>query len=627
MPRKSFEAGMEAGAKPFEEKFKKQADAIEKVGNRIDSRLDEISNVMDVMIEDLSAQERKRVYDLNTVVDISELDKTEKDYLCAIVYAIASLNSSLSKEQKEYLRALKSYLMITNVQADVNLASIENIDNITTQKAIMQTIMEFLFLEYGNHDYMDEYEDVFDYFSVNRKGIREIQDGIDTMHETVGLQGIANHYNFLAGMSEASDDEQDAKEDTMLTKAEKAYLQYNIKEAFSLFTYLAEQGNGRACYFLGEIYMNNFDNVARVDKTEAKKYRELGAECGDILSKLNCAYSTDNPKEKDTIFADVFPDVLALARQGDIFAMNEVADMFAYGYGTPKNEDNATFWREESAKLGYWRSLNTLGVKYNNNEEYDTAYTYYSQAADIGYEASIYNLGVLYANGTGVSKDGEKAMELYKKAANKGYTSAQLWVGVAYDFKCDEFGVVQDLNEAEKWYRLAAEKDNASACWNLALIIHSKSYYDNQDAEVLQLLTKASLNGNENATIEMAVRLCSGRGVTEKMKKEFGEMEWKDSNTFVGAMWDVFTTKDFREEEIKKRGKEILQQYAENGNGKAQYYLGVLYTDNMYLGKDKELARKWLKKAKDNGVYEANYAYDVVSKAFWVLGPSLRYFV
>ena len=40
MPRKSFEAGMEAGARPFEEKFQKQAEAIERVGSRIDSILD-----------------------------------------------------------------------------------------------------------------------------------------------------------------------------------------------------------------------------------------------------------------------------------------------------------------------------------------------------------------------------------------------------------------------------------------------------------------------------------------------------------------------------------------------------------------------------------------------------------
>ena len=43
MPRKSFEAGMEVGAKPFEEKFRKQADAIEKVGSRIDSRLESVA--------------------------------------------------------------------------------------------------------------------------------------------------------------------------------------------------------------------------------------------------------------------------------------------------------------------------------------------------------------------------------------------------------------------------------------------------------------------------------------------------------------------------------------------------------------------------------------------------------
>lgn len=295
--------------------------------------------------------------------------------------------------------------------------------------------------------------------------------------------------------------------------------------------------------------------------------------------------------------------------------------MFAYGYGTPKNEDNAAYWSDESAKLGFWRSINKIGENYENQKDYEMAFRYFSQAADLGYEVSIFNIGWMYANGLFVTKDPRKALEMYKVAAEKGSTLAQQWTGVAYDFKCSEFGVEQDLVEAEKWYRRAADGNNASACWNLAFLISKKPYGERQDEEELRYLTKASSLGMEKATVEVAVHLCSGKGVTEKMKKEFGEMEWKDSDTFIGAMWDVFTTKDFREEEIKKRGKAILEQFAEKGDGRAQYYLGVLYTDNMYLGKNKDLARKWIKKAKDNGIYAADYAYSVVSKSFWVLGP------
>lgn len=53
--------------------------------------------------------------------------------------------SDLTDGQQEYLRALKLHLKIVDVQANIDLSSIENIDNITTQKAIMQVIMEFLF--------------------------------------------------------------------------------------------------------------------------------------------------------------------------------------------------------------------------------------------------------------------------------------------------------------------------------------------------------------------------------------------------------------------------------------------------------------------------------------------------
>ena len=79
MGRKDFQKGMVAGAKPFEEKFRRQGEAIDRVSRKLNERLDAIDEVTDAILDDLSVMEKKRLYDLNTVVNISELDETEKE--------------------------------------------------------------------------------------------------------------------------------------------------------------------------------------------------------------------------------------------------------------------------------------------------------------------------------------------------------------------------------------------------------------------------------------------------------------------------------------------------------------------------------------------------------------------
>ena len=54
----------------------------------------------------------------------------------------------------------------------------------------------------------------------------------------------------------------------------------------------------------------------------------------------------------------------------------------------------------------------------------------------------------MYANGEGVIKDYEKAVEWFKKAAQQGYALAQFNLGVMYA-KGD--GVTQDMKKALQW--------------------------------------------------------------------------------------------------------------------------------------------------------------------------------
>ena len=69
-----------------------------------------------------------------------------------------------------------------------------------------------------------------------------------------------------------------------------------------------------------------------------------------------------------------------------------------------------------------------------------------------------FRLGVLYEEGDGVEKDFEKAVKLYRLAADQGHTMAQGNLGWMYT---NGNGVEEDLDEAAKWYRRSEQSRKA----------------------------------------------------------------------------------------------------------------------------------------------------------------------
>ena len=75
-----------------------------------------------------------------------------------------------------------------------------------------------------------------------------------------------------------------------------------------------------------------------------------------------------------------------------------------------------------------------------------------------------YNTGLMYAAGFGVPEDVVEAARWYRLAAEEGHGGAQNSLGLMYAFGR---GVPQDVVEAVRWLRLASEQGNAEAQYNL----------------------------------------------------------------------------------------------------------------------------------------------------------------
>ena len=93
-------------------------------------------------------------------------------------------------------------------------------------------------------------------------------------------------------------------------------------------------------------------------------------------------------------------------------------------------------------------------------KDYVKAVEWYRKAAERGNANAQCYLGYCFKDGVGVDKNYTEAVKWFRKAAEQGNDVAQVNLGVCYE---SGQGVVKDLAEAVKWYRKAAEQGDADA--------------------------------------------------------------------------------------------------------------------------------------------------------------------
>jgi len=106
--------------------------------------------------------------------------------------------------------------------------------------------------------------------------------------------------------------------------------------------------------------------------------------------------------------------------------------------------------------------------------------------------SSFYNAGVRAEK----KKDLMKALQLYTKAAHMGHADALTAAGKIYYM---EYGPSHDIGRAEKYWRLAAEKDHPEALYLLGdLYLNGPEIWQNEDLGTA-CLQRASILGYEKA--------------------------------------------------------------------------------------------------------------------------------
>lgn len=205
-----------------------------------------------------------------------------------------------------------------------------------------------------------------------------------------------------------------------LSEALTAYGIKRYDQAFAEFSYLADEGDATAAYYLGKMYANG-EGVEKNDQKAIEYYE-----------KAESAYNIDATYELAEIL------------------LNDAED------SNDQNFENGLKYLKRAAYAGQANALYQLGEFYEKGQgvpqDYKNAFGFYLMGALKGDMKSQYRVSRLYLAGRGVPQDFENGLKWLSRAARQGYVVAQKDLADARV----SIPVLKNLPDAYAWYSIIA---------------------------------------------------------------------------------------------------------------------------------------------------------------------------
>lgn len=182
--------------------------------------------------------------------------------------------------------------------------------------------------------------------------------------------------------------------------------------------------------------------------------------------------------------------------------------------GEKEQTDKAEKYYQLAAKQSHPYALFALGVNRLEENLYSDAVFYLEKAAKQNYTLAQYTLGYYYHDKE--PKKRKDAFDWFLLAAKQGHIEAEYYVGLYYHFG---YGVTKNLEKAIDWYEKAALKKDKSALYHLAMILINE---ENKDMKVIKkLLEQAASLDHPNAQYNLGVIYHKGDGVEQNINRAF----------------------------------------------------------------------------------------------------------
>lgn len=133
--------------------------------------------------------------------------------------------------------------------------------------------------------------------------------------------------------------------------------------------------------------------------------------------------------------------------------------------------------------------------------------------ANSGNAQAQYELGMALSEGNGVEKDYKAGVSWIEKSANQGYRDAQSMMGDICYFNNQEFA------KAAQWWRLASDKGDLEAAFNLSLLYKWGSGVEKDLSRSVRYLKIAAEGGHSDAMYNLSNYYERGDGVAQDWSK------------------------------------------------------------------------------------------------------------
>lgn len=175
-------------------------------------------------------------------------------------------------------------------------------------------------------------------------------------------------------------------------------------------------------------------------------------------------------------------------------------------------------------------------LPFENKLEGDKTYEEIMAGVVAGDSESLFTMGCCYVSGSVVKQDLSKAVEYFKKAAEKGHALAQCELGVCY---CNGEGVEADVEEGVRWFEESALQGYAKA-WNELCVSYNRCGVGCESRSDFNHI----LNSLKRAGYMPAYRtqargeyLCGNYGKVIKLYKQLVKMGDADAACQLGVMY------------------------------------------------------------------------------------------
>jgi hypothetical protein len=211
------------------------------------------------------------------------------------------------------------------------------------------------------------------------------------------------------------------------------------------------------------------------------------------------------------------------------------------------------------------------------------------------------SLGVMMMDGKGGPKDGPGARQWLLKAVQQGNPAAEFNLGLLEDKGLD--GPPNPAG-AREWFMKAGQHGLADAQFNVGIFYRDGEGGPQDFVKAREWLMKAAAQGHTSAAFNLGVFDATGQGGPinyAAARAWFEKAKTPESVAYMDA-------KIAGERGDHAQERALLTPIAEGGTPIAQYDLGMMYLTGKGGPVSEAEARKWLQKAADKGVDEAQDA-------------------